>query len=195
MTRRTRIEMIEETRTKLLTTARYAFGSLGYSNTSMDDFTAKVGLTRGALYHHFGDKKGLLMAVVEQIDSEMDQQLQSISDNATDSWTGFRDRCRAYLAMSLNLEFQQIVLKDSRIFLGDRFRESQTHCISSMRILLQSMVLEKKIKDVDTEVLACLINGSLIEAALWIADDADPEVKLSKALSAFDLLLEGLKCD
>ncbi|PHM56758.1 TetR/AcrR family transcriptional regulator [Xenorhabdus sp. KK7.4] len=195
MARRTRTEMIEETRSKLLAAARNAFGSLGYANTSMDDFTAKAGLTRGALYHHFGDKKGLLMAVVEQIDSEMDQHLQSISDNAKDSWTGFRDRCRAYLTMSLNREFQQIVLKDSKIILGDQFRESQSYCISSMKKLLEKMILEKKIKDVDAESLACLINGSLVEAALWIADDTDQKAKLEKIIPAFDLLLDGLKCD
>ncbi|WP_426576553.1 TetR/AcrR family transcriptional regulator [Xenorhabdus stockiae] len=195
MARRTRTEMIEETRSKLLAAARNAFGSLGYANTSMDDFTAKVGLTRGALYHHFGDKKGLLMAVVEQIDSEMDQHLQSISDNAKDSWTGFRDRCRAYLTMSLNREFQQIVLRDSKIILGDQFRESQSYCIASMKKLLEKMIFEKKIKDVDAESLACLINGSLVEAALWIADDTDQKAKLEKIIPAFDLLLDGLKCD
>ena len=54
--RRARADMIDETRAKLLATARQAFGSLGYANTSMDDFTAEAGLTRGALYHHFGDK-------------------------------------------------------------------------------------------------------------------------------------------
>ncbi len=35
----------------------------------MDEIAASVNLTRGALYHHFGDKQGLFTAVVEQIDS------------------------------------------------------------------------------------------------------------------------------
>ncbi|MEW9106654.1 TetR/AcrR family transcriptional regulator, partial [Paenibacillus sp.] len=68
MVRKARKEMIEETRRKLLEAAREAFGTIGYANTSMDELTASVGLTRGALYHHFGDKKVLLAAVVEEID-------------------------------------------------------------------------------------------------------------------------------
>ena len=56
--------MIAETRAKLVAAARQAFGSIGYAAASMDDFTAEAGLTRGALYHHFGDKKGLLQAVI-----------------------------------------------------------------------------------------------------------------------------------
>ena len=51
--------MIEDTRARLIASARRAFATQGYANTSMDDFTARAGLTRGALYHHFGDKKGL----------------------------------------------------------------------------------------------------------------------------------------
>ncbi len=79
---RSRAEMIEATRAKLLATARQAFREAGYAATSMDDFTAAAGLTRGALYHHFGDKKGLLAAVVEQIDGEMDQRLAAIATQA-----------------------------------------------------------------------------------------------------------------
>lgn len=56
MVRRTRAEM-EETRATLLATARKVFCEYGYAETSMDDLTAQAGLTRGALYHHFGDKK------------------------------------------------------------------------------------------------------------------------------------------
>ncbi|MFB6650101.1 TetR/AcrR family transcriptional regulator, partial [Bacillus toyonensis] len=88
MGRKTREEMIIETRAKLLSAAREAFGTVGYVNTSMDDFTASVGLTRGAIYHHFGDKKGLLEAVVKEIDMEMDNKLRKVSDEAEGKWEG-----------------------------------------------------------------------------------------------------------
>jgi hypothetical protein len=39
--------MIAETRGKLIAAARKAFGTIGYAEASMDDFTAEAGLTRG----------------------------------------------------------------------------------------------------------------------------------------------------
>ena len=57
-----RAEMIEETRAKLISAARAAFATVGYADSSMDELTAQAGLTRGALYHHFGDRKGLIKA-------------------------------------------------------------------------------------------------------------------------------------
>ena len=42
---------------KLIKVARRAFAEYGYADTSMDKLTAEAGLTRGALYHHFGDKR------------------------------------------------------------------------------------------------------------------------------------------
>lgn len=118
MSPRQRAEMIEETRSKLIASARQAFGSLGYANTSMDDLTAEAGLTRGALYHHFGDKKGLLAAVVEQLDAEMDQRLEAISRGTDDLWGAFVQRCRTYLEMAQEAEIQRIVLQDARAVLG-----------------------------------------------------------------------------
>lgn len=104
---RARAEMIEETRARLLASARHAFAVQGFAKTSMDDFTARAGLTRGALYHHFGDKKGLLAAVVAQLDSEMDERLQQISARAENPWDGFCERCRAYLRMAQDPEIQR----------------------------------------------------------------------------------------
>ncbi|KAB8063748.1 TetR/AcrR family transcriptional regulator [Janthinobacterium violaceinigrum] len=191
MVRRTRVEM-EETRASLLATARKVFSERGYADTSMDDLTAQAGLTRGALYHHFGDKKGLLLAVVEQIDAEMDGRLQAISDGADDLWEGFRSRCRAYLEMAVEPEIQRIVLRDARAVLGGAAPDSQRHCLDSMQKLIQQLIQQGIVADACPEALASLIYGSLAEAAFWIADGDEGNARLIKGIAALELLLRGL---
>lgn len=191
MVRRTRVEM-EETRASLLATARKVFSERGYADTSMDDLTAQAGLTRGALYHHFGDKKGLLLAVVEQIDAEMDGRLQAISDGADDLWEGFRSRCRAYLEMAVEPEIQRIVLRDARAVLGGAAPDSQRHCLESMQKLIEQLIQQGIVADACPEALASLIYGSLAEAAFWIADGDEGNARLIKGIAALELLLRGM---
>lgn len=191
MARRTRAEM-EETRATLLATARKVFSERGYADTSMDDLTAQAGLTRGALYHHFGDKKGLLLAVVEQLDAEMDARLQAITDTAEDAWEGFRQRCRAYLEMALEPHIQRIVLRDARAVLGGGTPDAQRHCVESMQRLLHNLIAQGIVVDVNAQALASLIYGSLAEAAFWIADAEDGNARLTQASAALELLLRGI---
>lgn len=188
---RARAEIIEDTRTRLIASARLAFATQGYANTSMDDFTARAGLTRGALYHHFGDKKGLLAAVVAQLDSEMDAHLQRLSDEASDPWSGFCERCRAYLRMAQDAEIQRIVLQDAPAVLGDT--GSQQHCVESLRQRLDALMHSGVIPQAPSAALAQLINGSLVNTALWIARDAHPGERLEECLQSLELLLRGLK--
>lgn len=192
MVRRTRAEM-EETRAALLAMARKVFREHGYAETSMDDLTAQAGLTRGALYYHFGDKKGLLAAVVDQIDDEMDQRLQTISDNAEDPWDGFCNRCRAYLEMALEPEFQRIVLRDAKAVLGGSSPESQRYCVQSMQRLIGNLIDQGVVDDADPQALASLIYGSLAEAAFWIADGEESDNRLTQGITALNLLLRGLR--
>ncbi|WP_106804305.1 TetR/AcrR family transcriptional regulator [Pseudomonas sp. S5D5] len=188
---RARAEIIEDTRARLIASARLAFATQGYANTSMDDFTARAGLTRGALYHHFGDKKGLLAAVVAQLDSEMDAHLQRLSDEASDPWSGFCERCRAYLRMAQDAEIQRIVLQDAPAVLGDT--GSQQHCVESLRQRLDALMHNGVIPQAPSAALAQLINGSLVNTALWIARDAHPGERLEEGLQSLELLLHGLK--
>lgn len=191
MVRRTRAEM-EETRATLLAVARKMFAEHGYAATSMDDLTAQGGLTRGALYHHFGDKKGLLAAVVGQLDAEMDERLRAISDSAENPWDGFRQRCRAYLEMAQESEIQRIVLRDAKAVLGGSSVESQQHCIESMQVLIRNLIEQGVVVDVGAQALASLIYGGLSEAAFWIAEAEDSRTRLAEGLAALDLLLRGI---
>ena len=191
MTRRPRAEMIEETRAKLVAAARHAFGTQGYARTSMDEFTAQVGLTRGALYHHFGDKQGLLAAVVAQIDAEMNERLQVVLDSAPDAWSGFRDYCRAYLHMALEPEIQRVVMLDARAVLGGMSQDAQQQCIAFMRRLLGDLMQARRIRKADPEALACLLNGSLVDAAFWIAQGDPPDKRLAPALEGLRVRRAG----
>ncbi|SFQ81141.1 transcriptional regulator, TetR family [Pseudomonas sp. NFPP07] len=193
MSPRQRAEMIEETRSKLIASARQSFGSLGYANTSMDELTAEAGLTRGALYHHFGDKKGLLAAVVEQLDAEMDQRLEAISRGTDDLWAAFVQRCRTYLEMAQEAEIQRIVLQDARAVLGDLTEASEEQCVASLSTLLDELMQAGLVVNAPSEALARLINGSLLDASLWIARDEHLGQRLQQALAGLEALLQGLR--
>ncbi|HFF2082819.1 TetR/AcrR family transcriptional regulator, partial [Pseudomonas aeruginosa] len=158
MARKPRAEMIEETRAKLIDAARRAFADNGYAGASMDELTASAGLTRGALYHHFGDKKGLLAAVVQQIDDEMNLRLGAILAAGEDLWSGFRAYNRAYLEMALEAEIQRIVLRDAPAILGSPSSEaSQLRCLSSMTGQLRELMDSGRVRRTDAEALAWLL--------------------------------------
>jgi AcrR family transcriptional regulator len=189
-----RKEMIAETRAKLIAAARHAFGTVGYADSSMDDFTAAAGLTRGALYHHFGDKKGLLQAVIAEIDAEMAARLTIISAKAPTRWQGFVDENVGYIEMALEPEIQRIMFRDGPAVLGDPSRwPSANGCITALARSLRVLREDGVIVDIDPEVGARLISGASSYAAQWIASSEDPKETSKMAVAGFRALLDGLR--
>jgi AcrR family transcriptional regulator len=188
-----RVETMEENRAKLIAAARKAFAERGYAAASMDELTAEVGLTRGALYHNFGDKRGLLAAVVHQIDAEMAAQAREIGAQAGDDWDGLLAEGAAYIEMALDPEVQRIVLLDGPAVLGDPSQwPSQNACLQATKETVERLIAQGLLKSVDTEAAARLLNGAALNAALWIAASEDPKDVLPKAVEAFRHLATGL---
>ena len=196
MAHRPRSEMIAETRAKLIAAGRKAFGAHGYADASMDDFTAEAGLTRGALYHHFGDKKGLLEAVVAQIDAEMTERLKQRAAQAPTAWEGFVQEGIGYIEMALEPEIRRIVLRDGPAVLGDPAAwPTANGCITSMINSLAALSAQGVIDNVDLEATARLVTGASSYAAQWIANAEDPIAASQRAAVAYRRLVEGLLCD
>ncbi len=192
--RKPREEMIAETRAKLIAAGRTAFGTVGYAEASMDDFTAGAGLTRGALYHHFGDKKGLLQAVIQQIDAEMTARLNRISAAAANRWGGFVAECVAYIEMALEPEIQRIMFRDGPAVLGDVSQwPTNNGCIAALSRSIEQLKADGVMAEIDTEAAARLINGASSHAALWIAKSEKPEETSRRAVDGFRTLLDGLR--
>ncbi|EOI3547650.1 TetR/AcrR family transcriptional regulator [Cronobacter dublinensis] len=194
MAARRRIDTMEENRAKLIAAARKAFAEKGFAAASMDELTASVGLTRGALYHNFGDKKGLLAAVVAQVDGEMAQRAKAAAANAGDDWATLLAEGVAYIRMALDEEVRRIVLLDGPAFLGDPAQwPSQNSCLDATRQTVIRMMESGFIKPVDPDAAARLLNGAALNAALWVAASPDPQQALPKMIDAFTLLAGGLR--
>jgi AcrR family transcriptional regulator len=194
MVARRRAEMMEETRAKLIQAGREAFAEKGYAASSMDDLTAAAGLTRGALYHNFGDKKGLLQAVIDQIDAEMLARMRAAAkEKGGTLWDEFLAEGIAYIEMAMEPEIQRIMLLDGPAVLGDPSQwPNQNACLRTTTQTIQALIDERTVKPVDAEAAARLINGAALNAALWVAAAADPESVLARAVEAFRVLAEGL---
>ncbi len=191
-----REQKMAETRKKLIEVARRAFAEYGYADTSMDKLTAEAGLTRGALYHHFGDKRGLFAALVDQIDSQMAEYAQQHREQPDDLWEGLLLEGQTYIQNALNPEFQRIVLRDGPAVLGDPAHwPSQNRCLQSTRECVEQLLTAERIKIVDPEAAAVLLNGAAMNAALWVASSEYPEQVLPEALNAFQIFASGFLKD
>lgn len=193
MPARTRVAMMEESRAKLIAAGRKAFAEKGFADASMDDLTAAVGLTRGALYHNFRDKKGLLAAVVAQIDGEMAAKAREKAQKAADPWSALEAEGAAYIELALDPEVQRIVLLDGPAFLGDPSQwPSQSACLAETEQALTRLKEGGRLKQVDIEAAARLLNGAALNAALWVAASKDPRSVLPRAVETFQIIARGL---
>jgi AcrR family transcriptional regulator len=184
---------MEENRAKLIAAARKAFADKGYAAASMDVLTAEAGLTRGALYHNFGDKRGLFAAVVDQIDTEMAERAKARGAAAGEGWNALLAEGAAYIDMALDPEVQRIVLLDGPAVLGDPSGwPSQNSCLQVTREAVESLMGQGVLKPLDAEAAARLISGAALNAAMWVAASAEPESVLPRAKEAFQALAEGL---
>ena len=189
MATKRRAETAQENREKMIQAARKAFAEKGYAAASMDELTASV-----ALYHNFNDKKGLLAAVVAQIDSEMAANAKAIAAAADDDWERLLAEGIAYIKMALVPEVQRIVLLDGPAVLGDPAQwPSQNNCLESTRQTIEKMMECNVIKKMDARVAAHLLNGAALNAALLIAASDEPQKTLPHAIEVFTLLASGLR--
>jgi AcrR family transcriptional regulator len=187
-----RVLQMEQNRQKLIAAGRKAFAEHGYADASMDELTASVGLTRGALYHNFGDKRGLLAAVVHQIDEAMAAEAQALAAHHGDLWQRLLKEGEAYIEMALRQEVQRIVLLDGPAVLGDPSRwPSQNACLQATMKSVRQLIEAKIFRPVDVEAASRLLSGAALNAALFVAASDDPATTLPKAIESFRAMAEG----
>ncbi|HTO32206.1 MAG TPA: helix-turn-helix domain-containing protein [Pararhizobium sp.] len=83
-------------RAALIAAARTLFVEKGYADTATPEIVAAAGVTRGALYHHFEDKKALFAAVVAKEARAVSEEIESASLGSATARDALLDGTRAY---------------------------------------------------------------------------------------------------
>jgi AcrR family transcriptional regulator len=92
----------EGTRTMLLEAAREVFTAAGYADSNVTDIVERAGSSVGSLYHHFGGKSDLYIALYDEYQSRQRHRAakafrQALAAGEDDALTLFLAGMRAYL--------------------------------------------------------------------------------------------------
>jgi len=181
-----------ETSARLIAAARQAFREQGYAAASMDAICAAAGVTRGALYHNFGGKEGLFEAVARCINAEILDRLAIVAGARVDL-DRFVACCVAYLNCARDPETQRILFRDGPAVLGERLRDiDKDGALGPLTEAIAALQTAGVLRAADPQALAVQINGGLVDAALWIAAEPDPDAAFAASAVAAEALIHGL---
>jgi AcrR family transcriptional regulator len=192
--RRTNAEWSAATRTSLLAAARQAFEREGYDSASIESIAAAARLTKGAVYHHYRDKRALFQAVFESVERELVVAIERVALIQPTPLDGVMTGCDAFLEAVLQEGVARIVLLDGPRVLGWKtWRKIDTDTGGrSLREGLEAAMRARQIVRLDSDALATLISGALNEAALLCVEA--PSGRRRKALgTSLRRLLQGLR--
>jgi AcrR family transcriptional regulator len=194
--KRTQSERSEATRGALIAAARHLFAERGYAGVATEEIVRAAGVTRGALYHHFADKRGLFEAVYKQLESELTERIAAgaLAAGADSPLDAMRAGAEILLEACTDPEARQISLLDGPAVLGwDRWREiGAEYGLGLIEGTLQAAIDAGAIRRQPVRPLAHLLMGALGEASLLVATAQDPDRTRAEVGRTLELLIESL---
>jgi AcrR family transcriptional regulator len=166
--RRTQRERSDVTQAALVNAARDLFASGGYYATPAEEIVRKAGVTSGALYHHFGDKRGLFRAAFDAVERSLAERVRRAALGGKNPWARLERGVTEYLRACAEPEMRQIVLVDGPSVLGwEEWREADAaHHLRPLAATLAAAMHAGLMERRPALPLARVLLGSLTEAGL-----------------------------
>ncbi|HVD86947.1 MAG TPA: TetR/AcrR family transcriptional regulator [Solirubrobacterales bacterium] len=196
--RRTQAERAKATREALIDAARGLFTERGYDDVGTEEIVRAAGVTRGALYHHFGDKANLLDSVYERIEAESTARVARVvlGSELHSPLEAMKAGVEAFLDECTKPELRQVALHDAPAVLGwERWREiGAANGLGLIEASLAAAIEAEEIRPLPVQPLAHLLLGALDEAAMLIAR-TDGLAERGEVIAVLIALLESFAVD
>jgi AcrR family transcriptional regulator len=186
----------DATRRELIQSASRRFAETGYAAARTEQIVADAGLTRGAMYHHFGDKLGLFRAVLEDVQLQLTAE---VNRRAAAAAGGTLERLRAgfqaYLDVALRHDVRQILLVDGPAVLGwDDWHEIDLrYAFGATRGAIERAMNAGEIDAAPIDQLTHVLLGAVTQAGLELGRSAHPRAARRQYGQVVDLLIDKLR--
>lgn len=175
-TKLTKAEQTQRTRRAILDRARQLFATKGYAATGTEEIISELGITRGALYHQFGDKLGVFKGVVTEAYREMADYVGQKVQPLADPWEQLLVGCQAFLEVAHREDLQRLVyIEAPAVLSAETLVEFDQYGFGLLHQAIQEVVQAGQLSTIDAEGFAHLVNGALNELGAWVAQSNDPE--------------------
>lgn len=169
---------VAATRAALLAAARKQFARVGFSRAEIGKIAAQARVTTGAVYHHFGSKKGLFLAVAEKLEVEI--LAHGLSVEAADPWDRFRAGFEKLIDFCSAPDVQRITFIEAPQVLGpEAWRKIELrYAYGALHESLPRMIEAGILKHYPIELLARTLLALLREASAQVARaPRDPQIR------------------
>ena len=189
------VEATNKTTSSLIEIARKYFAQYGYFDVPLEKIAEEANVTRGAIYHHFKNKQGLFIAVLDSVQKDIAAQIEKEALKSDDPWQQLILGCIGFVNGANAKENRRILLVDAPSALGwDTWRKIDQE--NSMRAL-QEHINDLKARgylcdDVDTSLMTCSVSGALNELALNCSKD-DIAMSERKIFDTISQLVSGFR--
>ncbi len=188
-------ERSEATRRALIGAGRELFAARGYAAVGTEEVVRSAGVTRGALYHHFDDKRDLFRAVYEDVEQEVVRSIGEAMGSAQDPWALLVTGVRRWLEACADPAVMRISLIDAPAVLGwQEWREiSARYGLELVSLGLQGAMEAGVLRRQPVKPLAHLLLGAMSEAGMVVAATAGDRTAREEVEEALLALMEGLR--
>jgi AcrR family transcriptional regulator len=178
------------TRAALIDAARRLFAERGYAGVPAEEVVRAAGVTRGALYHHFEDKKDLFRAVHEAMESDLMARIAATVTGEDDVLDLLVRGADAFLDACEDPVFARIALQEAPSVLGwAEWREiDMRYSLGLVTGVLRHGMETGALREAPVEPLGHILVSAMGEAGLLIASGT-PRADVRAPLLA---LLDGL---
>jgi AcrR family transcriptional regulator len=190
-----RAERGEATRAALIEAARELFSERGYAAVGTSELVRHAGVTRGAMYHHFPDKRELFRAVYEQTEKELVEGLAARIATIEDPWEALVAGMRSFFDISSDPKLMRLGLIDGPAVLGwEAWREiGNRYGLGVTTAALQRAMDAGVLRPADVTLLGHMLLAALGEAAMLLANAENPRAERKRVEGTILTMLEGLR--